>query len=238
MSNGSGVTEGLYRVRRRNQNAGPFASPRVVSNPPERVDRARGKWIFPRRPPRGPRERALTALVPTTLRFPVVRSPSPGPEPLVLPRSRRVRQRPRLDVPLRIADEAVAPEGRVPAQVAVRGGAAPVHRRQAALLGGQHRLQPAERQPGEPQQHLQHDGKRKHARRRRLRRGRRRPLECGEAGHAPECVSERPRALARRLEQRRGKPGARLGREPSELYVELREHDQRGRRREPRAAAA
>ena len=52
MSNGSGVTEGLYRVRRRNQNAGPFASPRVVSNPPERVDRARGKWIFPRRPPR------------------------------------------------------------------------------------------------------------------------------------------------------------------------------------------
>ena len=143
MPNGSGLHEGLNQVRRRSEKRGSSRLIRV-SNSSEHLASIVRAGIFSIRPhPRGPRERALTSLVPTTLRFPVVRSPTPETERSVLPRPRRARRRPRLDVPLRFAGPAVAPEGRIPAEVAVRGGAVPVHRRQeagAAHLGGQRHI--------------------------------------------------------------------------------------------------
>ena len=176
MSNGGGLHEGLYRVRQRGESRGSSRLTRASNSPEHIAAIVRARQFFTIRPnPRGPRERALTPLVPTTLRFSAVCSPTPGPDRSVLPRPRRVRRRPRLYVPLRFTDQDVAPEGRAPAEVAVRGGAVPVHRRQAdgtARFGGQCRLESAKRQSGEPQQHLEHDGT--HVERARRRRRERR----------------------------------------------------------------
>ena len=76
MSNGSGHHEGLYRVRRRSENRGSSRFTRVSDAPERHLTAAMDRAESFRRPTPapGPRERALTALVPTTPRFPVVRS--------------------------------------------------------------------------------------------------------------------------------------------------------------------